>query len=1059
VSADNVNVGAGADIVTSGTGTITLAAFNMEFNNTATIISASTVTITHETAFTGRNINLGSDGSSIFLNLTDAELDCITADTTRIVTVNGQLSVSGTITHSNHLSLVTTAGPVIIGFPITMAPDKNFTADNSTQAIQLSAGGADITTSGTGAILLTAGRDFSMSSAGSALNTENGGITISANGGSTGSFAVDIAGTVTSTGTGNISISGHGSQAGGVRIQGTIQSTSAANAPTQGKILIDGVNGSNSNAAGVFITGGVTSNSGDIEIIGGGGTGGSSAQGVHLTTSAQVTTANAASISITGTGGVSGSSQAGTAAGIFLTGTLQSQNGDITLQGTGGSSSSTSPGVSVGLLVFGASTPRVTSTSGAILFEGSGGSGGINANGVQISGASGPTVTGGGSLSLVGTPGAHISSFGVVLSNTGSTAQTISELSAVTITADSFARLDEAQISSTGTVTLLPLTPGTLITLGGSDVMTGVKQLGLSNSELLGIFAERIVVGDATSGDIKIDTAISPDANRSRNMELITGGDIVFNAALSTVGSFSGGMTPATGSLLLSTGPNGSARPLASPSDITTAAAGVAFATSFAPDANLAINIEGTALNTEFNQLKAVGDVDLAGANLVLFGSFVSSLDDVFAIVAADSVTDQLNGLPENKVFTRNGRSLRVNYTATSVTLTDVGQPPTIEIDAAAVSAGEGSPAANSGTFDDPDGNATATVTASIGTVTQNNELGTWSWSVPTTDGPAGPFVVTITVTDAWGATHEVTFQYSVSNLPPAVTNLVGPAEIARGLAATFTGEFEDPGGDAWHGEARFARAGHPDVVVPIVIQPGGTFSFEHEFADAGVYDVTVTVSDDEAGTPLSEIATVHVFIPGDYDRNGAVAPADHAEWATYFGATNGAGLQADGNGNGIVDAADYVIWRKNLGMTAAAGAGNVVAAASTGLPARDSAFAQSVAASVIELNHRDESELNRAISISVADFHAENSTDNRHDRRARTKFRAESPRVARVDNRLLIELVAQRLLAAVSDRAAVLDKLASGIPHLSKSTDVADMAFAAIEYGDATWPIGGAFR
>jgi hypothetical protein len=519
----------------------------------------------------------------------------------------------------------------------------------------------------------------------------------------------------------------------------------------------------------------------------------------------------------------------------------------------------------------------------------------------------------------------------------------------------------------------------------------------------------------------------------------------VFNANLTTVGSFNPGL-PTSGSLFLSPGPNGSVQPLAGPTDITTAAAGVAFATSFIADADLAINIDGATLNTEYNQLRAVGDVDFAGANLVLFGSFVSSLNDVFTIVAADSVTGQFKGLPENKVFTHNGRSLRVNYAPTSVTLTDVGQPPTIEISAAAVSAGEGSPAANSGTFHDPDGNATATVTASIGTVTQNNELGSWSWSVPTTDGPAGPFDVTITVTDVWGATDELTFQYSVNNRPPAVTSLVGPAEIVRGLAAMFTGEFEDPGDDAWQGEARFARAGHPDIVVPIVIQPAGTFSFEHQFADAGVYVVTVRVSDDEAGTPVSETSTVNVFIPGDYDRNGTVAPADHAEWAMHFGAMNGAGLQADGNGNGIVDAADYVIWRKNLGKTAAAGAVNVVATAAAGLPARDSVFEQSVAPSVVELNdERDESELNRAIAAPMADFHAVKPTANRDDRRAWTKSPAESSRVALFDDQLLVEFISQRLLAAASDRATMLDKPANEIPQSSQSTDVADLAFAAL--------------
>lgn len=57
--------------------------------------------------------------------------------------------------------------------------------------------------------------------------------------------------------------------------------------------------------------------------------------------------------------------------------------------------------------------------------------------------------------------------------------------------------------------------------------------------------------------------------------------------------------------------------------------------------------------------------------------------------------------------------------------------------------------------------------------------------------------------------------------------------------------------------------------------------------------------------------------LPGDYDGNGAVEPADHAVWAAAYG-TVGAS-PADGNGDGRVDAADYTIWRDNLGATAPA--------------------------------------------------------------------------------------------------------------------------------------------
>ncbi len=99
--------------------------------------------------------------------------------------------------------------------------------------------------------------------------------------------------------------------------------------------------------------------------------------------------------------------------------------------------------------------------------------------------------------------------------------------------------------------------------------------------------------------------------------------------------------------------------------------------------------------------------------------------------------------------------------------------PPTITRSNAAVSANEGATAANSGTFSDAQGNNTVTLSASLGTVTKDDALGTWSWTYPTPDGPDGPTTVTITASDG-SLTATATFTLTVNNVAPKL-NSCGP--------------------------------------------------------------------------------------------------------------------------------------------------------------------------------------------------------------------------------------------------------------------------------------------
>jgi hypothetical protein len=55
-------------------------------------------------------------------------------------------------------------------------------------------------------------------------------------------------------------------------------------------------------------------------------------------------------------------------------------------------------------------------------------------------------------------------------------------------------------------------------------------------------------------------------------------------------------------------------------------------------------------------------------------------------------------------------------------------------------------------------------------------------------------------------------------------------------------------------------------------------------------------------------------FVPGDYDRSGAVDAADYVLWRKTSGQDVGAFSGADGNGDGTIDQSDYEFWQARFG-------------------------------------------------------------------------------------------------------------------------------------------------
>lgn len=213
--------------------------------------------------------------------------------------------------------------------------------------------------------------------------------------------------------------------------------------------------------------------------------------------------------------------------------------------------------------------------------------------------------------------------------------------------------------------------------------------------------------------------------------------------------------------------------------------------------------------------------------------------------------------------------------------------PPAIAADAAAVSADEGGTVSNTGVFSDAEGNDTVGLTASVGTVTQNDAAGTWSWSLDVADGPASGNV-TITASDDLGAATIATFAYSVDNVNPTIS-LSGNASVDEGSEYTLNlGVVTDPGADTidsyvinWgDGTNSGILTGSPEntTATHTFAEGPATFTNEVTVTDedgnflAGTLSVTVNdvapVIDSLATTSVDENGTVH--LTGTYSDVGS---------------------------------------------------------------------------------------------------------------------------------------------------------------------------------------------
>ncbi len=233
----------------------------------------------------------------------------------------------------------------------------------------------------------------------------------------------------------------------------------------------------------------------------------------------------------------------------------------------------------------------------------------------------------------------------------------------------------------------------------------------------------------------------------------------------------------------------GTVHPGASPG-VLTSSAGANLASG--STGSLSVDITGATVGAGYSQLSAAGSATLTGATLAVADSYPAAYGTVFKIVAAGSVSGTFANAAQNAVLTAGGRSLRVGYSATAVTLTDVTNPPPT---VTAVSPTSGpTTGGTSVTITGTDfATAAGATTVDFGgtAATSVSCSSTTSCSGTSPAGTAGTVDVTVTTAAGTSATSAADrFTYvAVTTGAPTVTGVTpGSGGTAGGTAVTVTG-------------------------------------------------------------------------------------------------------------------------------------------------------------------------------------------------------------------------------------------------------------------------------
>ncbi|MFN5796991.1 MAG: immunoglobulin domain-containing protein, partial [Planctomyces sp.] len=183
-------------------------------------------------------------------------------------------------------------------------------------------------------------------------------------------------------------------------------------------------------------------------------------------------------------------------------------------------------------------------------------------------------------------------------------------------------------------------------------------KLGLTDTELDQISAATLRIGNASSGDLTISSAVSRPTSTA--LQLTSSGAILLGTGAQ---SANGAINTAGGTLSLDAGTH--INPATSGVDADTSAI------SFATGDTLRIEITGATADSQYSQLSTAGPVTLTGLSLSLSVTFPGMTGtETFTIVSATGgITGQFSGLTQGGAISIGGFPYTANYNANSVEL------------------------------------------------------------------------------------------------------------------------------------------------------------------------------------------------------------------------------------------------------------------------------------------------------------------------------------------------------------------------------------------------------